>query len=122
MFFLGIAGPLLPYFLITGLLIAFTLEVSKEKLYKPEKESSDHHLYVATKEAEITFLEHCYHFYTQLDQTHQQDLAKDINHRQVYLPPPDMKNGKKITCLNDSLPVNNYINRYFGLSPPNKCA
>jgi hypothetical protein len=122
MFFLGIAGPLIPYFLMTGILIAFTLEVSMEKLRKPEKESPDHHFYLTTKETETTSPEYCYHFCTQLDQTHQQDLAKNINHLQAHLPPPGLKNGRKIICLNDSLPVDHYINRYFGLSPPYRYA
>ena len=30
MFFLGIAGPLIPYFILSGILLAFTLETSKD--------------------------------------------------------------------------------------------
>lgn len=119
MFFLGIAGPFIPYFLMMGILIAFTLEISMEKLRKPEKVSPDHHFRLLTAETE-TAPEHCYYFDTQSDQTHQQDLADNRGQFRSHLPPPGIKNGRKIISCNDSLPSENYIGCYFGLSPPYK--
>jgi len=119
MFFLGIAGPFMPYFLMMGILIAFTLEVSIEKMRKPEKISPDHHFRFLTEETE-TVDEPYYYFHIQLDQTSQQDLADHRDHSLSHFPPPGMKNGRKIIFRNDSLPSDNYIGCYFGLSPPCK--
>lgn len=119
MFFLGIAGPFMPYFLMMGILVAFTLEVSMGKMRKPEKVTPDHHLHFLTEETETTH-EPYYYFHVQQDQTAQQNPADLGNHSLSHVPPPGMKNGRKIILHNDALPSDSFVGCYFGLSPPCK--
>ncbi len=119
MFFLGIAGPLMPYFLMTGILIAFTLEVSAEKMRKPGKVAPDHHCLCVTAKPGISD-EFNYYICSQPDQTTQRDQADGRNPSLYCFQPPGMKNERKFAFNNDSLPSDKYIGRYFGLSPPCK--
>jgi|GEM_PF-3170260 len=118
MFFLGIAGPLMPYFLMMGILIAFTLELSTEKLRKQEKQPVNHHLCVVTAQTGKSTPEHGYYFYNHSDLTKQQVSAKNIHPFQSHLPPPGMRKEPKVICFNDSFPAEDYVGGYFGLSPP----
>lgn len=118
MFFLGIAGPLMPYFLMMGILIVFTLEVRMEKLCKPEKGHIDHHIRILARETEPASLPGCYPFHTRIDQPHQKDTDESAFPCYPYFPSPDIKNEEKIICTNDFFRTAEYTEHYFGLSPP----
>jgi hypothetical protein len=115
MFFLGIAGPLMPYFMMLGVLIAFTLGVSKEGLRNPEKEPMDQHIRLQVQETKIASLTGCCHFYTKTDQSHQKKTDNNIF---PLLPVQGIQKERKIICRNDSFLPADYTGNYFGLSPP----
>lgn len=119
MFFLGIAGPLMPYLLTMGILIAFMLEVSTEELRKSEKISSNQNCLCMTGETEIKD-EGCYYFHTQYHPPGQQDITANKNHFLSYFQPPGMYAERKVVFRSDALPADKYYGSCFGLSPPCK--
>ncbi len=116
MFFVGIAGPLMPYLLMTGLIIVLTMDVSMEKLHQPEKEHPDHHLSLLTEGTEINLVGHSDHFYAQPVHPNHPDLAENVYPLRTFLIPPGRLKGK----VRPYVPIiaEGYCDCYFGLSPP----
>lgn len=116
MFFLGIAGPLLPYLLMTGIIIAFTLEVSLEKLCRPGKELPDHHRTLYTPETMTLSEGQNYHFDQQQNQTSWPNAAEQVYPDHTCPEPPGTIWIN--ACPDTSMPAEGYHSRYSGLSPP----
>lgn len=118
MFFLGIAGPLLPYFLMIGILVAFTLEAGTGVLRKLEKENVDHHIRIAGTETETAAPEGLFYFNDRPDQSQDQINAKNASLFISGLLCPDIGNEQQIICRSARIRLADYVDCYFGLSPP----
>lgn len=118
MFFLGLAGPFMPYLLMTGILIVFALEVSVKKMCPPAKDPAGHSVSLLSGETGTMILaDYCY-FYSQVDESPQKDSNENGFLLHPYFPPPGMENETKISSINDFLNATDHHNCYFGLSPP----
>ncbi len=118
MFFLGIAGPLMPYFLVTGILVLFTLGVSMEKLYLREEEPVDNPHFLIAGESGTSLPEATCHYFDLTDKFSHQDFAEALSQGKTYFTPPEITGGVTFMSMDDSLSAEDYSGRYFGLSPP----
>ncbi len=124
MFFVGIAGPFIPYFLMTGILIVLTLEISVDKLYQPAKESNDSYVRLVPEPIPQEKTAPHYFFYPHSDpgQSNQQVPVQSEKEpaglRQLAFSPPGIPHAG-LTPRPCKLMINpGYVLHYSGLSPP----
>ncbi|MEL7586061.1 MAG: hypothetical protein AAGU19_05050 [Prolixibacteraceae bacterium] len=122
MFFLGIAGPLLPYFLMIGVLVAFTLEAGAEMMRKAEKEPADnHHIRLATTETEAAAPEGLFYFRAHPDRLQDQGIEENASLAFPGFLFPYIENEEQVVCRDSGVRLAGYVDCYFGLSPPDRC-
>ena len=108
----------MPYFLMTGILIVFALEVGVKKLHVPEKEPAGHSALMLPGDAGTTMPADCCYFYSQGDEFPQKDFDEHVLLPHPYSPPPCTDYERRTGRINDFLNTADHHNHYFGLSPP----
>ncbi len=118
MFFLGLAGPMMPYMLFLGVMLAFTFGTSKTTLAKTETETAAKIISISPESSSSNELTAVYHTWFQKDRQDQQKTDE------LKSPPPahSFTPYNFITQKIDSNPIDLYSHEYndgyFGLSPP----
>lgn len=118
MFFLGLTGSLLPYLLLLGVVLTFTLATSQEALANMENKPDEKNISLPAAPETTTTLSNCYQFHWNDFQENQkisnQDaFPADTAIKIPYLH-PTFSGGNFVGTFHSK----KHIARFFGLSPP----
>ncbi|WP_423127109.1 hypothetical protein [Gaoshiqia sp. Z1-71] len=117
MFFLGFAGPIVPYLLLTGIMLVLTLGTSKEALAKVTPDPEEKQILFNTEQINHTNHFSCYQISFQDDEPDQSVVlgsALSLETTHLILPHTinDFQHAVGIPYFKE------YSSVYFGLSPP----
>ena len=119
MFLVGIAGPFIPYFLLMGFLLVFTLETSRDFLPKAEEGPAGSKIHLLTEEKGFSGTAGCYHFNTHDSQKiGKKQLHKNFSLLKRYFQIPLQESQEIILQKHDNFLSSECNTCYFGLPPP----
>ena len=123
MFFLGITSSLIPYMLLTGVILIFTFETNKEILAESAKLPVSKSIKLETQHNVNERLTDCYLFTFKETQKESQQISNSTNTANTANTNIRRLINKRSTCQFIYLQHSSEYNAlYFGLSPPTSIA